>query len=310
MALSQSPPPLFKQGLSARFQLLIAVGAAAALIYIDLHFSLLKPLRQGLNVVLYPIEQVLMAPRAAFSWLGEYGGVIISTVDRQNELAQRQVETADQLLQIEQLRNENDALRGLLDLRKAAKQKTLVAEVSHEMRDAFSSRVVIDRGSQHGVAPGHPVINAQGVVGQVVRVSPITAEVSLVTDPALVIPVSLPRSGTRTVAVGAGDGQQVELRYLNINAEIEPGDILTTSGLDGLYPPGLPVAKVSRVKRAGSGQFSNVLSAPIAPVGSLRHVLVIMVDSSLIPPAPRELDKAQPNGKKPSTTATQGTLKK
>ncbi len=310
MALSQSPPPLFKQGLSARFQLLIAVGAAAALIYIDLHFSLLKPLRQGLNVVLYPIEQVLTVPRAVFSWFGEYGGVIISTIERQNDLAQRQVETADRLLQNEQLRAENDALRGLLELRKATKQKTLVAEVSHEMRDAFSSRVVIDRGSQHGIAPGHPVINAQGVVGQVVRVSPITAEVSLVTDPALVIPVNLPRSGTRTVAVGAGDGQQVELRYLNINAEIEPGDILTTSGLDGLYPPGLPVAKVSRVKRAGSGQFSNVLSAPIAPVGTLRHVLVIMVDANLIPPAPRELDKALPSGKKPSSAATQGTLKK
>ncbi|WVN41845.1 rod shape-determining protein MreC [beta proteobacterium MWH-UniP1] len=309
MALSQSPPPLFKQGLSARFQLLIAVSAAAALIYVDLHFSLLKPLRQGLSVVLYPIEQVLLAPRAAFSWLGDYAGVIVSTVDRQNVLAQREVQTADQLLQIEQLRAENEGLRGLLDLRKAVKQKTLVAEISHEMRDAFSSRVVIDRGSQHGIAPGHPVINAQGVVGQVVRVSPITAEVSLVTDPSLVIPVSLPRSSSRTVAVGAGDGQQVELRYLNINAEVEPGDILVTSGLDGLYPPGLPVAKVSRVKRAGSGQFSNVLSAPVAPVGTLRHVLVIMVDASLIPPAPRDLDKAQPAGKKPAATTT-GTLKK
>jgi rod shape-determining protein MreC len=306
MALSQSPPPLFNQGLSARFRLLIAVGAAAALIYIDLNFGILKPLRQGLSIVLYPVEQVLMAPRAVMSWLGQYGGVIFSTVDRQNALAEREAKTADQLLQVEQLQIENEGLRGLLDLRKTLKQKTVVAEISHEMRDAFSSRVVIDRGSQHGIAPGHPVINAQGVVGQVVRVSPITAEVSLVTDPALVIPVSLPRSGSRTVAVGAGDGQQVELRYLNINAEVEIGDILVTSGLDGLYPPGLPVAKVSRVKRAGSGQFSNVLSEPIAPVGSLRHVTVILVDASLIPPAPRDLDKAQGTQR----PAAQGTLKK
>jgi rod shape-determining protein MreC len=310
MALSQSPPPLFKQGLSARVRLLIAVVASAALIYLDLNFGVLKPMRQGLSMVLYPIEQVLLAPRVVFSWLGDFGGTVFSTVDRQSLLAQREAQMADQLTQIEQLRVENEGLRGMLELRKSIKQKTLVAEISHEMRDAFSSRVVIDRGSQHGVMPGHPVINAQGVVGQVIRVSPITAEVSLVTDPSLVIPVSLPRSGTRTVAVGAGDGQQVELRYLNINAEIEPGDILMTSGLDGLYPSGLPVAKVSQVKRAGSGQFSNVLSAPIAPVGTLRHVLVIMVDTSLIPPAPRDLDKAQSAAKQPQKTPAQGVLKK
>lgn len=291
MALSQSPPPLFKQGLSARLRLLIAVVAAIAMLAADLRLGMLKPLRQGLSMVLYPVEQALMLPRDAFRWMADYGAALVDVVDRKAQLEKKQVETSEKLLQIEQLKLENDGLRTLLELRKGARHPTLVAEISHETRDAFSNRIVIDRGSQHGVQPGHPVINAYGVVGQVVRVSPITSEVSLVTDPSLTIPVNLPRSGLRSVASGTGDGQQVQLNYLNINAEVEVGDILVTSGLDGLYPSGLPVAKINRVERAGSGQFPHISSTPVAPIGGLRQVLVIMVDQSLIPPAPRDLEK-------------------
>jgi rod shape-determining protein MreC len=291
MALSQSPPPLFKQGLSARLRLLIAVVAAVGMLYADLHVGVLKPLRQGLSMVLYPIEQALMVPRDVVRWVAKYSSAISDVVDRKSQLEKKEVETSEKLLQIEQLKGENDSLRTLLELRKGTKHATVIAEISHETRDAFSNRIVIDRGSQHGVQPGHPVINAQGVVGQVVRVSPITSEVSLVTDPSLTIPVNLPRSGLRSVASGTGDGQQVDLKYLNINAEVEVGDILVTSGLDGLYPSGLPVAKINRVERAGSGQFPRISSTPVAPIGTLRHVLVILVDQQLIPPAPRELEK-------------------
>ncbi len=291
MALSQSPPPLFKQGLSARLRLLIAVVAAVGMLYVDLHLGVLKPLRQGLSMVLYPIEQALMVPRDVFRWVAKYSSAISDVVDRKSQLEKKEVENSEKLLQIEQLKAENDSLRTLLELRKGTKHVTVIAEISHETRDAFSNRIVIDRGSQHGVQPGHPVINSQGVVGQVVRVSPITSEVSLVTDPSLTIPVNLPRSGLRSVASGTGDGQQVDLKYLNINAEVEVGDILVTSGLDGLYPSGLPVAKINRVERAGSGQFPRISSTPVAPIGTLRNVLVILVDQQLIPPAPRDLEK-------------------
>ena len=294
MALSQTPPPLFQQGLSARLRLLIAVLAAVGMLYIDLHLGMLKPLRQGLSMVLYPVEQVLMAPRDVVRWASRYGSALTDVVDRKAQLERREVENSERLLQIEQLKVENDSLRTLLELRKGSKHPTVVAEISHETRDAFSNRVVIDRGSQHGVQPGHPVINAQGVVGQVIRVSPITSEVSLVTDPSLTIPVNLPRSGIRSVASGTGDGQQVDLKYLNINAEVEVGDVLVTSGLDGLYPSGLPVAKINRVERAGSGQFPRISSTPVAPIGTLRNVLVILVDQQLIPPAPRELERQAP----------------
>jgi rod shape-determining protein MreC len=297
MALSQSPPPLFKQGLPARLRMLIAVIAAIGMLYSDLHFGILKPLRQGLTMVLYPIEQLLILPRDAVIWFARYGSAVSDLVGQRATLERKEIENSESLLQVEQLRVENESLRTLLDLRKSVKHKTLTAQISHETRDAFSNRIVIDRGSQHGVAPGHPVINAQGVVGQVVRVSPITAEVSLVTDPSLMIPVSLPRSGLRSLASGTGDGQQVELKYLNINAEVDVGDILVTSGLDGLYPSGLPVAKINRVERAGSGQFPRITSTPVAPIGTLQHVLVILIDQELIPPAPRELDRPIPRAR-------------
>ncbi|MBU6142433.1 MAG: rod shape-determining protein MreC [Betaproteobacteria bacterium] len=297
MALSQSPPPLFKQGLPARLRMLIAVIAAIGMLYSDLHFGILKPLRQGLSMVLYPIEQLLILPRDGVIWFARYGAAVSDLVGQRVTLERKEIENSESLLQIERLRTENESLRTLLDLRKSVKHKTLTAQISHETRDAFSNRIVIDRGSQHGVAPGHPVINAQGVVGQVVRVSPITAEVSLVTDPSLMIPVALPRSGLRSLASGTGDGQQVELKYLNINAEVDVGDVLVTSGLDGLYPSGLPVAKINRVERAGSGQFPRITSTPVAPIGTLQHVLVILIDQELIPPAPRELDRPIPKAR-------------
>ena len=297
MALSQSPPPLFKQGLPSRLRMLIAFIAAIGMLYSDLHFGMLKPLRQGLTMVLYPIEQLLILPRDAVIWFVRYASTASDIVGQRVTLERKEIENSDSLLQVEQLRIENESLRSLFDLRKSIKHKTVAAQISHETRDAFSNRIVIDRGSQHGLAPGHPVINAQGVVGQVARVSPITAEVSLVTDPSLMIPVALPRSGLRSLASGTGDGQQVELKYLNINAEVEVGDVLVTSGLDGLYPSGLPVAKINRVERAGSGQFPRITSTPVAPIGTLQHVLVILIDQELIPPAPRELDRPIPKAR-------------
>jgi rod shape-determining protein MreC len=277
--------------------MLIAVIAAIGMLYSDLHFGMLKPLRQGLTMVLYPIEQLLILPRDAVIWFVRYASTASDIVGQRVTLERKEIENSDSLLQVEQLRIENESLRSLFDLRKSIKHKTVAAQISHETRDAFSNRIVIDRGSQHGLAAGHPVINAQGVVGQVARVSPITAEVSLVTDPSLMIPVALPRSGLRSLASGTGDGQQVELKYLNINAEVEVGDVLVTSGLDGLYPSGLPVAKINRVERAGSGQFPRITSTPVAPIGTLQHVLVILIDQELIPPAPRELDRPIPKAR-------------
>jgi rod shape-determining protein MreC len=297
MALSQSPPPLFQQGLSARVRLLIAVVSSVVILQIDFSLGLLKPLRQGLNMVLYPIEQTLVLPRDLFNWLAGLTSSLSDITEKKRALELKEAANADVLMQLDQLQNENDSLRALLDLRKSLKSITVAARISHTTRDPFSDRVVIDRGSQHGVMPGHPVINSLGVVGQVVRVSPITAEVALITDPALTVPINLPRSGIRSLMTGAGDGQQVQVKYLNLNAEVEVGDLVLTSGLDGLYPPGFPVARVSRIERSGGGQFPKVSCTPTASIGSMRHVLVLLIDQDLLPPAPRDLEPPAPRPK-------------
>jgi rod shape-determining protein MreC len=286
MALSQTPPPLFKQGLPARLRLLIAVGLSIGLIYVDLHLGILKPLRQGLQTVLFPVVELLSAPRNILSWSGDRFNATLKVLEREAALAQKEADNAQTLLLVEQLQKENSALRSLLDLRPSIRHKTLAAEISHQSRDIFSKRVVIDRGSQHGVVVGHPVINSNGVVGQVVRVSPITSEVSLLNDPSLTLPVSLPRQGIRTLA--SGDGHRIVLKYLHVDADVAAGDLVVTSGLDGVYPSGLPVATIDRVERA-TGQFARAVATPTAPVAPMRQVFVVLVDQSLIPPAPRDL---------------------
>jgi rod shape-determining protein MreC len=291
MALSQTPPPLFKQGLPARLRLLIAVGLSIALLYADLNLSILKPLRQGLQTVLFPVAALLSTPRDLMYWASDRFTAMFRVLERESSLAQKEADNAQTLLLVEQLQRENAALRALLDLRPTVRHKTLAAEISHQSRDIFGKRVVIDRGSQHGVVVGHPVINASGVVGQVVRVSPITSEVSLLNDPSLTLPVSLSRPGIRTLA--SGDGHRVVLRYLHVDADVVPGDLVVTSGLDGVYPSGLPVATIDRVERA-TGQFARATATPVAPVAPARQVYVVLVDQSLIPPAPRDSGPGQP----------------
>jgi rod shape-determining protein MreC len=297
MALSQTPPPLFKQGLPARLRLLIAVGLSVGLIYADHNLGMLKPLRQGLQTVLFPVMELLSAPRNILSWAGDRLNATLNVLEREKSLAQKEADNAHTSLLVEQLQRENSTLRALLDLRPVVRHKTLAAEISHQSRDIFSKRVVIDRGSQHGVAVGHPVINSNGVVGQVVRVSPITSEVSLLNDPSLTLPVSLPRQGIRTLA--SGDGQRIVLKYLHVDADVVPGDLVVTSGLDGVYPSGLPVATIDRVERA-AGQFARAVATPTAPVAPMRQVFVVLVDQSLIPPAPRDL------GVRPQDSGTGG----
>ena len=279
MALSQTPPPLFKQGLPARLRLLIAVSASIALIYADLNLGVLKTLRQGLQTVLFPVVSLLSAPRDLVVWAGDRLDATLNVLGRESALAEKEAQSTSSVLLVEQLEKENTSLRALLDLRPAMRHKTLAAEISHQSRDIFGKRVVIDRGSQHGVA-----------VGQVVRVSPITAEVSLLNDPSLTIPVSFSRTGVRTLA--SGDGQRLILKYLHVDADVETGDLLVTSGLDGIYPSGLPVATIDRVER-DTGQFAMALASPTAPVAPNRQVVVVLVDQSLIPPAPRDLGSRQ-----------------
>jgi len=273
--LDRSPPPFFRQGPSALTRLALCSALALVLMVADARFKLVQPARAALALVLQPVQRLLLAPVDAWETAGDYLRGTKRAMAAE-DLARRQlVEQAERMSRAEALQAENARLRKLLDLQPALAVPSHAAEVLFEAPDPFSRRVVIDRGSTQGVVAGSPVINEAGVLGQVTRVYPLSAEVTLLNDKDAAIPLLNARTQMRNAAAGRADGSGMELRFLAANADVKEGDLMTTSGLDGIYPPGLPVAKVSRVERRGDSSFAQVQLQPIAQPDSARHVLVL-----------------------------------
>ncbi len=178
-------------------------------------------------------------------------------------------------------------MRALLDLSQKVTTRSTPADVQYDMRDPFTQKVVISRGSQQGVQNGSPVVTEDGMIGQVTRVFPLQSEVTLLTDKDQAVPVEVVRTGLRSVVYGTASGSTLELRFVPISADLVAGDELVTSGLDGVYPPGLPVAKVVRVDKQADTAFARVICLPIAAVRGARDVLVLHYESN-IPPRPEE----------------------
>ncbi len=293
--LDRTPPPFFRQGPSALSKLVFFSALALFLMVADVRFRWIEPLRAALAVALLPAQRALAVP--VDLWHGGSGYLQgLAQAQAEAEAARRNLAAqAASSARGEALARENERLRALLDLRAAIAVRTLSAEVMFEAADPFSRKVFIDRGQTQGVVAGAPVINEAGVLGQVTRVFPLSAEVTLLADRDAAIPVLNLRTQQRSVAFGGGAGVQagMELRYLSGNADVQIGDELQTSGLDGVYPPGLPVAKVTQVERRAEGGFARVLLAPTAASDGVRHVLVLEPLAEQLPPMP-EAAASQP----------------
>jgi rod shape-determining protein MreC len=189
---------------------------------------------------------------------------------------------------------ENARLRGLMKLEARVPVDATAAEVLYSSRDPFTQKLFVDKGEAAGVQAGRAVIDSIGVVGQVTRVFPYMSEVTLVTDKDHAVPVKVERSGVRTVMYGAGAARPPELRYLSPSIEIQPGDLLVTSGIDGTYPPGLAVALVVSVERETGQSFAHVTCKPLAGIDNSAQVLILGSTAS-VPPRPEEpADPAAP----------------
>ncbi|MBB3196151.1 rod shape-determining protein MreC [Roseateles terrae] len=272
--LDRNPPPLFREGPSALTKLAFCAALAVFLMVADARFNVTAPARAGLALALHPMQRVLLVPVDAWEQAGDYSRGMERATEAENQARRQLAEQAVILSRANQLQSENQRLRSLLGLREALPVTGLAAEVLYEAPDPFSRRIVIDRGGHRGVRLGAPVVNDAGVLGQVTRVYPLSAEVTLLTDREATIPVLNARTQQRGVAYG-GERGVMELRFMAANADIKAGDDLVTSGLDGVYPPGLPVAKVSEVERRGDTSFARVGLAPVAQPDSARHVLVL-----------------------------------
>src|SRR6218665_1071728 len=273
--LDRNPPPFFRQGPSALTKLLLCAALAIFLMVLDARFKLALPARAGLALVLHPVQRLLLTPVDAWESLGDYLRGTERAMAAENRARQQLVQQAERLSRAEQLQVENQRLRALLGLRPALQVASTPAEVLYEAPDPYSRRIVIDHGSSNGIRLGSPVINDAGVLGPDTRVYNLSAEVTLLSDKDAAIPVLNTRTQQRNAAFGSSDGSGMELRFLAANADVKAGDLLATSGLDGVYPPGLPVARVTAVERRGDTSFARVGLAPIAQPDSARLVLVL-----------------------------------
>lgn len=298
--MDRSPPPFFKQGPSANARLLFFGLLSIGLLIADARFEALSGLRQGIGNVLYPIQRALLVPRDVIDLSGSYFTEVNQLRQENAELKRIEALNAKALLQIEQLANENRRLRDLANARERASVRSVLAEVLYETRDPFTRKLVLDKGVQQQVAAGQPVIDAKGLVGQVSRVFQFSSEMTLITDRNMTVPVVLQRTGMRSVAFGGAAPGRLELRYLASSADLREGDLLTTSGLDPLYPPGLPVGRIERIERGGDNDFVKVLIAPSAEIQNNQLLVVLQVDTSAIPPAPpaESIDPSRKRGRR------------
>ena len=272
----RSPPPFFRVGFAPLTKLIFFSALSLLLVFGDKQLQFTKPLRAGLSTLILPIQWLVLQPGEALSAMGTY----FQNLDQaQTNLKAAELKVLQQSVrsqQVEQLQIENQNLRQLMGLQSSMAVTSQTAEVLFDVPDPYNQRIVIDRGQLKNVALGSPVIDAGGVVGQVTRVYPLTSEVTLLTDKDQSIPVLNSRTGARNITSGdvlAGQ-PMIELKFVPASADVKEGDLLTTSGIDGVYPAGLQVARISHIERRVDISFARIHASPLAELKG-RHVLVL-----------------------------------
>ena len=273
----RSAPPIFRQGLSTTTKLILLSLLSLMLMAADHRLQISQPLRAAVAIALSPLQWLSLQPARLWDVAGNYLGGVESARDAALSYEARTIAQAQRLQQVEQLSQENANLRQLLELRASVAGPTKAVEVLYDTADPYSRRVVVDRGELAGIQAGSAVIDAQGVVGQVTRVYPLVSEVTLLTDRQQSIPVINARTGTRHVANGnpMGVGGALELKFVPSGTDMQKGDLLTTSGIDGIYPPGLHVGRISQIDRRVDASFATVHAEPTA-IERGRHLLVLL----------------------------------
>ncbi|MBS0369395.1 MAG: rod shape-determining protein MreC [Proteobacteria bacterium] len=292
--VGHSPPPFFKRGPAPLAKLVFFVLVSLGLLVSDLNLRYLEAFRQGLSVLAYPMQMAAATPADFVRNASDYFASLVRLQIENKELKRQQLQGAERLLRLDQIEQENRHLRELLEVRERQKVNTVVAEIMYTAKDPFSRKVILDKGTQAGIEAGQAVVDNVGVVGQITRVFPMQSELTLLTDKDQAIPVMIVRSGLRAVLFGSGNGL-MELRYLAANADVQPGDKVVTSGLDGVFQSGLPVATVARVERDQAQAFARIPCLPAAGVEQFSHVLVLGQRANVLPrpPEPEVINKGK-----------------
>jgi rod shape-determining protein MreC len=294
--MEHSPPPFFRRGPAPLVRLVFFASLSVALLVLDARFKYAETLRGLFALATYPLQQVATAPVQFAERIAGFFAAQ-SSIQRENaELRAKLVESAQDAKRYEATAAELAQLRRINGAQERLGLKSTPVEVLYSGRDPFSRKLLVDKGSADGVTPGQAVIDDAGVVGQVTRVHPRVSEVTLLTDKDQAIPVQVVRNGLRAVAFGSGSPGSLELRFMAANAEIQNGDKLVTSGIDGTYPPGLPVATVVRIERDAVAAFARILCQPAGGDEKNRYLLVLQNETRL-PAYPVDAAKPEPKVK-------------
>jgi len=290
--MEHTPPPFFKRGPAPLVRLFFFASLSLALLVLDARFRYAEGMRSVLALAAYPLQRAATAPIDFLRTVGDYFSTQAQLFEDNATLRAKNLALSQAAQRYETAEAEAAQLRRLIGAAEKLEVKSTPAEILYAGRDPYSHKIFINLGERQGVKPGSPVADEAGVVGQVTRVHPLVSEVTLITDQDHVVPVQVVRNGLRAIAFGGGPSGMLELRFTAGNAEIQNGDRLVTSGIDGIYPAGLPVATVVRIERDAEHSFARVICRPAAGVDRGRFVLVLS-DETARPPRPEEAQSSK-----------------
>lgn len=280
----QPAPAFFVRGPSPFARLTFFTALSLALMATDSRLQYLDSVRQNLNTLLRPLQTIASIPANIYQSGASYFSTHHFLLAENKRLQEQALVQGVQLQKLETLSEENVNLRQLLQAQQALTETSTLAEIDYIGRDAFSKKIIVNRGTNHQIVIGAAAVDASGVVGQVTRTFPESSEVTLITDKSLAIPVQVERNGLRAIAFGHGRDGTLDLPYLPANVDIEEGDRLVTSGIDGIYPAGLAVADVIEMTTSPDSPFARIVCKPSAGIENNRQVLLVSV-----PKAPKEI---------------------
>lgn len=279
----QQTPSFFVRGASPFARLIFFSALSLSFMAADSQLNYLSKVRLTLVGAVHPLEALANMPSDWYRNTTTYFSSHNSLIKENAMLKAQHFQQSVVLQRLTTIEAENNHLRSLLNTKFTTKQTATLGEIIHMGRDPFTHKVVVNRGSSQGIVEGQAVVDAAGVIGQVTRVYPFSSEVTLIIDKGLSIPIQIERNNLRAIAFGQGSDSTLDLPYLPANVDIIQGDKLVTSGIDGIYPAGLAIAKVVKIERNPDSPFAHIICAPVAGVNNHKQVLLVSIPTEVTP---------------------------
>jgi len=305
----QSAPAFFVRGPSPLARLAFFSALSLALMAADSRLEYLTTVRQNLQALLHPLQLLANAPSRLYRDTTEYFSTHEYLLNENQNLKKNALKQAVELQKLNTLELENNNLRQLLKTNQSIVETSVAAEIMHVGRDLFTKKIIVNRGATHNIVAGEAVVDATGVIGQVTRIYPLSSEVTLITDKSLAIPIQVERNGLRAIAFGHGRDNTLDLPYLPTNVDIQRGDKLVTSGIDGVYPAGLAVATVSQIEITPDSPFARIICVPTGGVENHKQVLLVSIPRMAEPLEAEIISAIKPDAKTKKTESKNSAVK-